>query len=87
MAGEGEVRTPDPGAVRSPGSVPAGPVKVGLVAAPDIPEKSARELDSELPHLLGRQVDERVSWKVSVVVDPLTGAEWESAAGVERGFL
>ena len=50
-------------------------VKLGLVAAPEIPEKIARELASELPDLLGRHVDGRVSWKVSVVVDPLTGAD------------
>ena len=50
-------------------------VKLGLVAAPDIPEKIAHELASELPGLLGKQVDGRVSWEVSVVVDPLTGAD------------
>jgi hypothetical protein len=50
-------------------------VKLGLVAAPEVPEKVAREFASELPGLLGRQVDGRVSWRVSVAVDPLTGAE------------
>jgi len=50
-------------------------VKLGFVAAPENPEKIARELASELPHLLGKQVDERVSWEVSVIVDPLTGAD------------
>lgn len=52
-----------------------GSVTLGLVAAPDIPEKVARELCEELPELLSREIDNRVSWKVSVVVDPLTGSE------------
>jgi hypothetical protein len=43
--------------------------------APDILEKIAREIASEL---LGRHVDDRVSWDVSVVVDPLTGTEREA---------
>ena len=63
---------------RLPRSDITGSVKLGLVAAPEIPEKIANELADELPELLHRHVDERISWEVSVVCDPLTGAEREA---------
>jgi hypothetical protein len=53
-------------------------VTLGLIAAPDIPEKIARELASELPDLLASRVDDSVSWEVTVVVDPLTGTDREA---------
>jgi hypothetical protein len=53
-------------------------VTLGLIADPDIPEKIARELATDLPELLSRYVDDRLSWNVSVVVDPLTGTDRES---------
>jgi hypothetical protein len=64
-------------AVRSHGnqSVNGGTVTLGLIPAPEIPEKIARELAAELPDLLDRRVDVRLSWDVSVFVDPLTGSE------------
>jgi hypothetical protein len=50
-------------------------VALGLVAAPDIPEKVAMGLASALPELLlGGRVAGSVSWNVPVVVDPLTGS-------------
>jgi hypothetical protein len=52
-------------------------VAVGLIPAPDLPEKVAKELAPELPRLLGRRIDTRLSWEVSVFVDPLTGTERE----------
>ena len=52
-----------------------GSVTVGLIPAPELPERIAGELADELPDLLGRRVDVRVSWDVSVFVDPLTGSE------------
>jgi len=54
---------------------PEDTVTVGLVAAPDIPERVAEELAVKLPELLGRHVDDHVSWEIPVVVDPLTGSE------------
>ena len=51
---------------------------LGLIAAPDIPEKIANELAAELPELLGKHVDDRVSWDVLVVVDPVTGTNREA---------
>jgi hypothetical protein len=53
-------------------------VTLGLIAAPDIPEKIAKELASELPDLLANRVDGSVSWDVPVVVDPLTGTDQEA---------
>ena len=56
----------------------AGTVTLGLIPAPDIPEKIARELASKLPELLRNRVDGDVSWEVAVVVDPLTGTDREA---------
>jgi hypothetical protein len=53
-------------------------VTLGLIPAPDIPEKIAQELASELPDLLSSRVDGGVSWDVAVVVDPLTGTDREA---------
>ena len=55
-----------------------GSVTLGLIPAPDIPEKIAQELASELPDLLSSRVDGGVSWDVAVVVDPLTGTDREA---------
>ena len=55
-----------------------GSVTLGLIPAPDIPEKIAQELASELPDLLSSRVDGGVSWDVPVVVDPLTGTDREA---------
>ena len=76
MPDEGRARCPDE--APSARSAHAGSVALGLIPAPDIPEKIAREIASELPELLGRRVDDRVFWEVSVVVDPLTGNEREA---------
>jgi hypothetical protein len=53
-------------------------VALGLIPAPDIPEKIAREIAPELPELLGERVDGGVTWDVSLVVDPLTGTDREA---------
>ena len=63
-----------PEGYRSARSEHAGSVTLGLIPAPDIPEKIAKEIAKELPELLGRRVDATVSWEVPVVVDPLTGS-------------
>jgi hypothetical protein len=55
-----------------------GVVTLGLIPAPDIPEKIADELASELPKLLAKRVDVGVTWEVPVVVDPLTGTGREA---------
>ena len=78
MAGEGRAISPEgsPESPRAPAM--AGAVTLGLIPAPDIPEKIATELASELPDLLAERVDGSVSWEVAVLVDPLTGTDREA---------
>src|SRR5215212_9827438 len=52
----------------------AGSVTLGLIPAPDIPEKIAEEL----PELLAKRLAATVSWEVPVVVAPLTGSGREA---------
>ena len=78
MPGEGHARSLEPDEAAAPRSSHAGSVVLGLIPAPDIPEMIAKQIAPELPELLGRHVDNRVSWDVSVVVDPLTGTGRES---------
>ena len=84
MSGEGRTRRPE----RTP-SAPApratgGVVRLGLIPAPDTPERIAKELASELPDLLGSRVDGSVSWDVFVEVDPLTGTGKEAPEILEE---
>jgi hypothetical protein len=60
-------------------------VVLGLLPAPEIPEKIATELSTELPELLSERVDDRVSWDVSVVCDPLTGSEPDAVRVIDAG--
>jgi hypothetical protein len=60
-------------------------VVLGLLPAPEIPEKIAEELSSELPELLSERVDDRVAWEVSVVCDPLTGSEPDAVRVIDAG--
>jgi hypothetical protein len=55
-----------------------GSMTLGLIPAPDIPEKIANEIAEELPELLVRRVDGGVSWYVPVAVDPLSGTDREA---------
>ncbi|HYQ82682.1 MAG TPA: hypothetical protein VEP28_01455, partial [Rubrobacter sp.] len=61
-----------------------GSVTLGLIPAPDIPEKIAQELASELPDLLSSRVDGGVSWDVPGVVDPLTGTDRQAPEILEE---
>lgn len=76
MAGEGRTRRSE--GSRSIPPARTGTVTVGLIPAPDIPEKVAADLASEMPVLLGGRVDGGVSWEVPVVVDPLVSSEKEA---------
>ena len=62
-----------------------GSVALGLIPAPEIPERIAEELSTELPELLSRRVDDRVSWEVSVICDPLTGSDPDAARVIDAG--
>jgi hypothetical protein len=55
-------------------SARGGSVALGLLPAPEIPQMIAEKFRTELPELLSRGVDDRVSWEVSVVCDSLTGS-------------
>ena len=72
VPGEGRVRSSEPDEAPAARSSHAGSVALGLEPAPDIPQKSAKELATELPELLSSNIDDLLSWEVSVV-DPLTG--------------
>ena len=48
-------------------------VSLGLVPAPELPERIVEDIAGDLPEFLGRHVDDGVSWEVSVFCDPLTG--------------
>jgi hypothetical protein len=74
MAGEERARRFEESPTSPTARVNTGAATLGLIPAPDIPEKIAYELASELPELLGRRVDATVSWEVPVLVDPLTGS-------------
>src|ERR687893_1141639 len=67
-----------PEGYRSVRSEHAGSVTLGLIPAPDIPEKIANEIAGELPGLLAKRVDAAVLWTVPVVMDPLTGSGREA---------
>ena len=79
VPGEGRVRSSEPDEAPAARSSHAGSVALGLEPAPDIPQKSAKELATELPELLSSNIDDLLSWEVSVV-DPLTGTDRESPA-------
>jgi len=50
-----------------------------------MPHRLAQELSTKLPQLLSQRVDERVSWEVSVICDPLTGSEPDAARVIDAG--
>ena len=58
---------------------------LGLLPAPELPAQIAEELAGELPELLSRRVDDRVSWEVLVVCDPLTGGEPNAVEVIDVG--
>jgi hypothetical protein len=78
--GEGQTRLPDRAQ-----SARADSVVLGLLPAPELPAQIAEELAGELPELLSRRVDDRVSWEVSIVCDPLTGTEPNAVEVIDVG--
>ena len=60
-------------------------VALGLISAPEMPHRIAQEVSTELPELLSRRVDERVSWEVSVICDPLTGSDPDAVRVIDAG--
>ncbi|MDV6320129.1 hypothetical protein [Chromohalobacter sp. HP20-39] len=47
---------------------------VGLVPAPEMSAEMAEKVIDQLPELLANYVDDRLSWEVQLIVDPLIGA-------------
>lgn len=47
---------------------------VGLVPAPEMPAEMAEQVIDQLPELLANYVDDRLSWEVQLIIDPLIGA-------------
>ena len=78
MASEGRAISPEGSTDTPRARAEGGAMTLGLIPAPDIPEKIATELASELPELLAKRVDGGVSWEVPVMVDPLTGTDREA---------
>lgn len=76
MADEGQAKHPEE--AQATRSTRSDSVTLGLVTAPEIPEKIAHELAAELPELLGGRIGGGVSWDVPIVVDLLTGADREA---------
>lgn len=49
-------------------------IRIGLIAAPELPQEIANEIVNQLPDIFSKDIDRNVEWKVEIVVDPLTGA-------------
>lgn len=49
-------------------------IKLGLIPSPDLPAKLTSNFVDELPEFLSSHVDDSVSWKPEVVIDPLVGS-------------
>ena len=75
----------EPDAAQSTRLARADSVALGLLPAPELPEEIAEELSDELPDLLSQHVDDRVSWDVSVIRDPLTGSEADAVQVIDAG--
>src|SRR5918998_3649983 len=82
---EEQQNTFDPNAAQPDRSAHADCMALGLLPAPEIPEKIAIQLSTQLPDLLSQNVDDRVSWNVSVVCDPLTGSEPDAVRVIDAG--
>lgn len=50
------------------------PLRIGIIAAPGLPNDKVRQIYKELANLFYHHVDTRRLWQVSLEVDPLIGA-------------
>ncbi|MGJ8517887.1 hypothetical protein [Carnimonas bestiolae] len=57
---------------------------VGLIPAPELPEKVARECIDELRNLLHWHVDSSAEWQVDLVTDPLVGAGGATSEVIDK---
>lgn len=49
-------------------------LKLGLIPSPDLPTEVTSKIVDDLPDFLNSQVDQHVSWKPEIVIDPLIGS-------------
>lgn len=49
-------------------------IRIGLIAAPELPKEIANEIVNQLPDILSKDIERNVECNVDIVVDPLTGA-------------
>lgn len=80
MAGKERAESSEDAPYRVPAQESSNPaanpnsITLGLVPAPEMPEKVAYELADELPELLKRRIDDQLFWNIEIVTDPLIGA-------------
>jgi hypothetical protein len=67
---------------RSDGQGDADVIRLGLIAAPDLPEELARDLAGELPDVLSERLSDAVEWEVPVVTDALGANERVSGSEI-----
>lgn len=48
-------------------------IKLGLIPAPDLPAQLTSKIVDDLPHLLQKHIDQTVTFKTEIVIDPLVG--------------
>lgn len=49
-------------------------LKLGLISSPGLPAELTSKIVDDLPDFLKRQVDQHISWKPEIVIDPLVGS-------------
>ncbi|WP_025733992.1 ABC transporter permease [Carnimonas nigrificans] len=59
-------------------------LRLGLIPAPELPEKIILRCVDELGELLHWHVDEGADWQIDIVVDPLVGGEGSASEVMER---
>ncbi|PAV30632.1 hypothetical protein CIL05_05895 [Virgibacillus profundi] len=49
-------------------------ISVGLIAAPELPAEIAKNSMDKLAALFAEKIDETISWKIEMIIDPLSGS-------------
>ncbi|UJL46383.1 hypothetical protein KFZ58_18915 [Virgibacillus sp. NKC19-16] len=48
-------------------------IKVGIIAAPELPAEIAADFGEVLPKFFAEEIDDNINWSVETLVDPVTG--------------
>ncbi|WP_110655004.1 tripartite tricarboxylate transporter TctB family protein [Salinicola halimionae] len=59
-------------------------LRLGLVSAPELPERIVNRIADQLPELLGCHIDDRHHWHVDCLTDPLIGADDSTTNVIEQ---